>query len=885
MLKTEAIAKFLADKTEPDLAALYHKGMEVQVNVAQEGGTQITQESGYSGRVWRGFTDGETTWKPFRIPWHARTTPEYKDGNMSFDLGKYTEGVGMTGWDWQAKRSRWVAYDFDSIVGHAGAKVLTQEELDDIKLKVNGIPWVTVRSSTGGNGLHIYVFVDVPTDNHTEHAALARAILGRLSAEAGLDLQAQVDTCGGNMWVWHRKKIESGLKIIKEGVPLTDVPANWRDHLTVITGKRRKNLPDYIETDDLDIFEQLCAQRPKIKLDPVHRKLIDWLKKNNAQWWWDQDHWMMVCHTNSLAQAHKELGFRGTFTTRATGKDDGDHNCFCYPQTKPVGSWTVRRYGQGTEETDTWNQDGKGWTFCSYNEDLTLEQASMVSGAIEDEKGLFHFANSDESNKALQFMGIDTDINVPRDRPVAFKRHKDGRLIIQTDAISDEQLSGWKKTKDTWSRVINATIEKKEKSNPEVQEYSAMVRHLLTNNIDAGWSYKVEAGWVEEGLRNVQLALGSLGLSNPEVNKIIGDAINLPWLLVNEPFQPEYIGDRRWNRDGAQFAYTPQLEAPFVHKTWDMILDHVGSGLTTSVFENEWCKENGILTGGDYLRTWAASLFQCPKKKLPYLFFYSEAQRTGKSTFHEMLGKLMTKGYEDCSTALTSQANFNKELLNAILCRIEETDLQRNSLAKNRIKNWVTAREISCHEKGKTPYLVTNYTHYVQCGNSISECPVFDGDTRVVIAEVPEITKTMNIDELEERCLKEAPAFLATLLSLELPVSSDPRLNLPIIDTAIKQQAQQSNRSTIDMFFSEIVKEVPGSMILYSDLWNKFQNWVDPSEVHNYTKIKFGKKLPTRFPKGRVISKGSQFYIGNLAWASDDAKPSKRLKLDGDKLI
>ena len=58
------------------------------------------------------------------------------------------------------------------------------------------IPWVTVRKSTGGNGIHLYVFLpDVPTANHTEHAALARAVLGQMSALVGFDFKAKVDAC------------------------------------------------------------------------------------------------------------------------------------------------------------------------------------------------------------------------------------------------------------------------------------------------------------------------------------------------------------------------------------------------------------------------------------------------------------------------------------------------------------------------------------------------------------------------------------------------------------------------------------------------------------------------------------------------------------------
>ncbi len=888
LTKTEAIKSFLIDHTESDLANLYNFGMEVQVNVAQENGNQISQESGYNGRIWRGFTDGETTWKPFRIPWNARHEPEYKDTNLMFDLGKYAEGIGMTGWNWEKKQSIWVAYDFDSIIGHSDQhkKVLTPVELQEIENKIKNIPWVSIRRSTGGNGLHIYVFLkDIKTNNHTEHAAVARSILGMLSAETGLDLQSQVDTCGGNMWVWHRKKTKVGLVSIKQGTHLDKIPVNWKDHLNVIKGQGRKNLPSYIEDENLDIFEQLCAQRPKIKLDKTHQELLDYLNKSNAQYWWDQDHWMLVAHTSDLAKAHKKLGFRGLFKTIATGKEQGaDHNCFCYPLTKPNGSWVVRRYSQGAGECETWTQDGKGWTYCHLNKYSTLEIASGMNGGIEDEKGFFHFSTVSDAKKASKLLGAEFDVDLPDDRPISFKRHKDGRLIINADAMeSDTQVKGWRKDKKKWTKIIHSEIEKG--SDYEVQEYSNMVRHLLTNDIDAGWSYRVEAGWVTESQRNIQLALSSLGLMPNEVNKVLGDGVNLPWLLVNEPFQPEYIGDRRWNKDGAQFAFAPQTSEPFLHPTWDRILNQVGEGLTSTIQDDSWCNDVGIKTGGDYIRVWCASLFQFPKKKLPYLFFYSVEGKTGKTTFHEQLGTLMTKGYVDCGAALTSQQGFNAELLNAVLCKIDEFDLQQNKLAKNRIKNWVTSSDMSYHEKGKTPYMVTNYTHYVQTGNLVRECPVFDGDTRITMCEVPRLNSAIDKEEMEKLCKKEAPAFMATLMNLDIPASKDPRLNLPVIDTAIKEQAQQVNRTDLEIFIREMTKEVPGSVILYSDLYNKFINWIDPNEAGAWSKIQMGKSLPTKFPKGRVMSKGAKFFVGNISWATEDVQETKRLILRGDKLI
>ena len=82
------------------------------------------------------------------------------------------------------------------------------------------LPYVEVRRSTGGGGIHLYVYFDdagVPTANHTEHAALARCILGMMSAEVGFDFASAIDACGHVMWIYHRKMTAEnrGLEIIK----------------------------------------------------------------------------------------------------------------------------------------------------------------------------------------------------------------------------------------------------------------------------------------------------------------------------------------------------------------------------------------------------------------------------------------------------------------------------------------------------------------------------------------------------------------------------------------------------------------------------------------------------------------------------------------------
>src|SRR6516165_4653110 len=156
--RTQVIKSFLEQRTLPDLAALYNRNMEVQVLVAQDNGERIEDEfQGIRWQGWRG-SDG-SIWKSFRIPYKANTEPEYEDKPMSFDLAQHADGIGMTGWDWVNRVSRWVAFDFDAILGHSTThkKKLSEEELEEVQQYVREIDWVTIRKSTSGKGLHLYV--------------------------------------------------------------------------------------------------------------------------------------------------------------------------------------------------------------------------------------------------------------------------------------------------------------------------------------------------------------------------------------------------------------------------------------------------------------------------------------------------------------------------------------------------------------------------------------------------------------------------------------------------------------------------------------------------------------------------------------------------------
>jgi len=872
--KTQAVNLFLRAKTHADLANLYSLNMECQVNVAQDGGERV--EDSFKGRTWHGWTDGLTTWKSFRIPYKASTDPEYTDYEMKYDLASHVEAIGMTGWDWKNRVSKWVAYDFDAIVGHSDkhANKLTNKELDAVRDAACEIDWVTVRKSTSGSGLHIYVLLDdIPTSNHNEHAALGRSILGMMSAITGFDFASKVDICGGNMWVWHRKmEGTEGLKIIKQGCKLLDVPSNWMDHVQVITGSRRKNLPQDIDAGSAeDLFAELTGQRPKVPLDADHKRLIEYLRESNALWWWDQDHHMLVSHTHYLKLAHVELTLKGFFESNTDASNLNEQNCFLFPLRK--GGWTVRRYSIGVQEHESWSQDGAGWTRCFFNREPDLQTAARAFGGLEDPKGGFILREAEIAEKVGELLGVRLNVGTPmRGRETHLKEHRDGRLLVEVERkeqdLADE-MKGWLPKKDKWIKMFNAQVASP--TEPDVGNYDDMVRHLVTETSeDYGWMIKSDSTWRSEPLTHIRVALMSLGMNNKDVTGVLGSSIFKCWRVVNKPFQPEYPGDREWNRNAAQLKYLPSKDKENLnYRTWQRLLDHCGSGLDESVRHDPWCRANGIVKGGDYLKCWIASLFQEPLEPLPYLFLYGP-QNSGKSILHESLSLLLTKGYKRADAALISQAGFNAELEGALICVVEETDLKKNNIAYNRIKDWVTSRELNIHCKGKTPYHISNATHWIQCANDHQACPIFTGDTRITMCYVEPLSP---IDLIPKRDLiimleKEAGDFMASVLDLELPASID-RLNVPVLSTEDKTIVQQLNQTDLERFISEKCSYANGIEIKFSEFVEQFHEWIDPNEIHRWSKIRVGRELPPQFPKGRSRQTG-QFYIGNIGWANNE---------------
>ncbi len=241
-LVTDAIGNFLrANRSQhnADLVERWSAAMESQLNVLTSKGELVEgKEHTYRHTTSEGFT---YDYWPIRIPKNADSEPEWRDYVLEWPPEEFAEGIGCTGWDWQNRVSRWVGFDFDAITGHAKGVGLSDGQLEEIRRVAHQLPYVEVRKSTSGNGLHLYVHTEqVSTANHTIHAQLAKCILGKMGADCGFDFMRQgeqklVDACGGNMWIWHRKLTleNEGLRLLKPAetqLKEADLPSGWRVH-------------------------------------------------------------------------------------------------------------------------------------------------------------------------------------------------------------------------------------------------------------------------------------------------------------------------------------------------------------------------------------------------------------------------------------------------------------------------------------------------------------------------------------------------------------------------------------------------------------------------------------------------------------------------------
>lgn len=841
--------------------------MEIQVNVYRGDGERVDGTKST-------FSKGTEKWFSYRIPRHADSEPEFKDYELGYALDDHADAIGSTGWDWVHRVSRWVGFDFDSIIGHAVGVGVTPDTLGQIRQAAMTLPYVEARRSTGGTGLHLYVQLDaIPTATHTEHAALARCILGCMSRDAGYDFSTSIDCCGGNMWLWRRKQGENGFELLKPAeTTFNNLPENWKEHIAVIQRRRSKVRINGISTEDEDPFDLLASSHRRVPLDDKHKAIMTEMEKSGASVIWVPDHHLLQTHTkafdhvangtescqfchgtgidpefdddlgmiepppcqkcNGIApRIADRLGIRGVFQTNSPGNDLGSPNCFAFPLDN--GGWKVYRFSPGISEAKTWECDGKGWTTCTFNALPDLRQACIGCGGRELRGGGYEFDSVRDALRAATILNPKADIQIESeliDRPAVVRTSKDGRFTLEVQKKEDDptSLGDWnsKDKRGHWTQVLPVSTEKPSENNIS---YEDMIRCVETSGGEpAGWAVKkrTDGSWSKKSASSVKTILQSLGHPKPEAEEIMGYAEHAPWTLVCQPFQPEYPGDRQWNFRAPQIKFE---RAEGLHPHWDLIWNHVGSGLDEAVSENEWCRDRSINTGGDFLRLGIAVHLRHPNVRLPLMTMYSRAENTGKSTTIESLNHIIGPNGVVPITEETLKKNFNGTLATAWIAVISESDASKS---REKIKDWVTTKQLQIR-KMYTDEALTDINFWLwHALNDVRYSPVSEYDDRIIMWEVPTIENRIGPLTLANELTKEAPAFLDTLMSIPIPQSSE-RLFLPILQTSLKEQAiggqtqeTDAKAAFIDFLTSRIERGSESDYITRDDLLIEYDQYV-----------------------------------------------------------
>ena len=835
MKTREAIQNFLSNREadSPHLIPKWSVDLETQVMTTTDGQLLDDRPGVYTD-------NGKEEWKNIRWPYQAGTDPQYTDPTLKFSPEKRVERVGTTWWNWVEKKSIGIGIDIDYQEGHAATTTTnSDDEIENIVNKLKGLEYVTIVRSTGGKGLHVYVFFEncPESRNHHEHTIVARKTLELISQDIGYDLKSHVDCVGAVFWIWSKSSPADhpGFSMVKEG---TYLDASRLAAINLPTPSVRGSNPTDFEL---------------VELSEAHKRILEAVSRQPFYFNYRPDLNLVHTHTCAIKAAVEDLAaagepIHGTFVTSSSASDPMTANCFMAPQAD--GSFRVIRFGQAQHEPSWEFKNGKN--YCPLNESVSYQEVLSGLGTFKAGKYSLEEAAVRELAESL---GEPIVGNVPND---VWAVLIDSGIELYSKVAAD----GWVPAGDKkYKKVLTVDQPVTTFRTRILRRADDQIRFVTVDGSIRGWYSKTESGeWLlHKHFSDINcIARGIFGEFVEQAHKIMMES---PWNMVKIPFESEYPGNRRWNYNAPQLAVEP-TESGGDHPHFDLILNHIGDDLNIAVEANDWCRKAGIFTGADYLRTWLACLIHHTQQPLPYLFL-SGPQNSGKSIFHEAAKLLFTAGITSANSAITS--SHNGELAGCFLVYIEEKDLaDKRHNAYERIKEWTTGRDLMVHEKYMTPYMTPNYLHFVQMANSTGHLPLDDGDTRIVAIDVPALKKPVPKAILEKALLEEAPRFVRTLLNTIVSPPVD-RLRIPALRTRTKELMERRAMTTLMAFASENLFPASGYKVSIPEFIEAYKSYCQSHGREPDPDFLIQQEIITRSDRFTVGSKSKIPYLLNVS--------------------
>lgn len=294
---------------------------------------------------------------------------------------------------------------------------------------------------------------------------------------------------------------------------------------------------------------------------------------------------------------------------------------------------------------------------------------------------------------------------------------------------------------------------------------------VVSDGRSASWKVRRtgEGAWIPCATETeAKRALRAEGL---DPDSALGAAERFPWCADSVPFEPKRkLPGRRWNVSEARLHFPNPQAGPY--SSWIAMTDHLGQGLDGAVRDHPWLKKVCILSGGDYVRVWVATMLTDPASRRPLLYLFSQQQGTGKTTMLDALKDFVLDG-GSCDIGPSLSEKFNGALAGAVLGFVSETDSTARTghgggrkQAYNKIKSLVTDSSITIRSMGRDTYLVPNTISLFMATNSAAYCPMDAGDTRVTMIEVFPLKGGSEGASFKNKLRREAEAFTAGMFKL-----------------------------------------------------------------------------------------------------------------------
>lgn len=246
-----------------------------------------------------------------------------------------------------------------------------------------------------------------------------------------------------------------------------------------------------------------------------------------------------------------------------------------------------------------------------------------------------------------------------------------------------------------------------------------------------------------------------------------------------------------------------------------------------------------------------ALMLQKPLQKLPVLCLVSPEEGTGKSTFLFWQQSLFGAN----AVILDNERfkmSFNSHYATKYFVGLDEGFLEIEKKAeKERLKNMVTAPEISLEDKGANVKVIPNHIHLTICSNDADRIMYMDdNDSRWFVVRVPKFTKEN--PHILKQLQEELPAWIHYLQNRSIIHLHQGRLwfTKDQIRTEQMQAIIKNSKPKLDRLIEDIVKDMfmtYGILKIDMDVkWltdtinREFRYKVDRTDVRKFFKEKKG---------------------------------------------